>query len=88
LTRTREQGTDAHEAVAAAPVQLTLDDELARVLQQAALRDRPAPAPRPSARDGALRLLRQLVRCGLPEPALPAAAALVIALDTAAGERS
>jgi hypothetical protein len=65
--------------------QLSLDDELARLLQQHALQDRPAPvAP---ARDGACRLLRQLVRRGLPEPALPAAAALVVALDVAAGER-
>jgi hypothetical protein len=80
-----------------APGQLSLDDELLRLLQQHAPRDRirersrsrePAPAPRAPVTDGALRLLRQLVRRGLPAPAVPVAAALVLALDAAAGERS
>jgi hypothetical protein len=69
-------------------VQLSLDDELARLLQQHALQDRLAPVTQMPARDGACRLLHQLVRRGLSEPALPAAAALIVALDMAAGERS
>lgn len=40
-----------------------------------------------SGRSGAARLLRELVRRGLPEAALPAAAALVIELDSAAERR-
>jgi hypothetical protein len=73
---------------AVALVQLSLDDELVRLLQQPALQDRLAPVTRMPARDGACRLLRMLVRRGLPEPALPAAAALIVALDVVAGERS
>jgi hypothetical protein len=38
--------------------------------------------------DGARRLLRRLVRAGLNPPALPHAAALVIALDEAAGREA
>lgn len=40
-----------------------------------------------SGRSGAARLLRDLVRAGLPDVALPAAAALVIELDAAAESR-
>jgi hypothetical protein len=68
------------------PGQLTLDDELGRLLEQRALRDRLASGRDAPARDGACRLLRRLVQRGLSEPALPVAAALVVALDAAAGE--
>jgi hypothetical protein len=66
--------------------QLSLDDELVRLLEQHALQHRLASPEQVTVRDGAARLLRQLVRRGLPEAALPAAAALIIALDGAAGE--
>jgi hypothetical protein len=71
----------------AAPGQLSLDDELARMLEPGALQDWLA-VPQQAPRDGAHRLLRRLVQRGLSEPALPAAAALVVVLDAAAGVHS
>jgi hypothetical protein len=68
------------------PGQLSLDDEIAWQLEREAFRDR-LQSPQQAPRQGACRLLRRLVQRGLSEPALPAAAALVIALDAAAGER-
>jgi hypothetical protein len=66
--------------------QLSLDDELVLVLEQRAQRDRLASAKGAPAGDGARRLLRRLVQRGLSERALPVAAALVLALDSAVGE--
>jgi hypothetical protein len=67
------------------PGQLSLDDELGQLLEQTALQNRPASSRGTPAGDGAKRLLKRLVRRGLSEAALPAAAALVLALDAAAG---
>jgi hypothetical protein len=69
------------------PDQLTLDDELVRLIEQRALQDRLTSTSDLPARDGACRLLRRLVQRGLSEPAVPAAAALVLALDRNVGER-
>jgi hypothetical protein len=60
------------------PGQLTLDDELARLLEQHALRDRLISSHGAAPMDGACRLLKQLVRRGLSESALPTAAALIL----------
>ena len=67
------------------PGQLSFDDELARLLSQCNPRNRLRSSAPPG--DGPARLLRRLVTLGLPEHALPAAAGLILALDSAIREQ-
>lgn len=69
------------------PEQIALAlDGAARAAPRLAARVRNDNGPA-SGRSGGARLLRELARRGLPEAALPAAAALVIELDSAAETR-